>query len=72
MENYFNTKHGAIKRNYNIGDLVWVKIYRNNSWSWKEGSIIEKIGMVNYRIDTENRQVRAHTNQIRTRYSDVQ
>lgn len=39
LENYFKKKHGAIQRNFNVKDQVWVKIHRNNTWSWKEGGI---------------------------------
>ncbi|XP_058816552.1 uncharacterized protein K02A2.6-like [Topomyia yanbarensis] len=36
QEKQFNRKHGTKERNYNLQDLVWVKVYRNNKWSWQE------------------------------------
>lgn len=62
MENQYNKKTGAVHRKFNIDDLVYVKIYKNNSWRWEEGTVIDKIGNVNYSISTEQRTVSAHAN----------
>lgn len=68
MENEFNSKHGAKRRNFEIDDKVWIQIHKNNSWIWEERIILEKTGNVNYRVLTRNREIRAHTNQLRNRY----
>lgn len=31
---YFNKKHRAVKRTFQHGDAVYVKIHRNNFWQW--------------------------------------
>jgi hypothetical protein len=66
----FNQKHGAVKRGFQQGDLVYAKVYRANSWQWEPGTIIEKIGTVNYNVflDEQGRLIRSHTNQLKTRF----
>lgn len=71
MENQFNSKHGAKQRTFSIGDTVWVKIHQENSFSWKEGVITKKIGKVNYLVETEDRKIHAHTNQMRQRFTST-
>lgn len=71
MENSFNKKHGARSRKFTINDTVYVQIHRNNSWQWEEGVIIAKIGNVNYVVQTENRNVRAHCNNIKKRFQNL-
>lgn len=67
MENQFNSKHGSIFRSFNINDPVWIQIHRNNNWKWEEGVIKEKVGDVNWIVETNDRRTQAHTNQLRFR-----
>lgn len=69
MENQFNKKHGAKARSFNINDEIYVQVFRNNSWQWEEGTILEKIGNVNYLVATASRDIRAHCNRIKKRHS---
>ncbi|XP_055842563.1 uncharacterized protein K02A2.6-like [Episyrphus balteatus] len=70
---YFNSKHGCKKREYSPGDLVYAKFYKRNKNHWIPGTIIERIGNVNYNVLTEfpnrSRLIRSHANQLKTRYA---
>lgn len=68
MENQFNKKHGAKERIFAIGDKVYTKNFKNNSWRWEEAVIISKVGDVNYLVRTPDRSIQAHTNQLKLRF----
>lgn len=62
----FNRRRGAKSRKLSAGDQVFVKIYKNNSFKWVSGEIIEPIGNAMYTVWIAPRQiVRAHINQLR-------
>ncbi|XP_055903103.1 uncharacterized protein K02A2.6-like [Eupeodes corollae] len=67
----FNRQYGAKHRSFAVGDAVFVKLYRSNKSRWIPGEILERVGAVNYnvRVNTRDRLVRSHTNQIRPRSS---
>lgn len=69
MEIQFNVKHGAKFREFELNDRVYVQVHGNNTWRWKEGIIVKRDGKVNYTVKTYERDVRAHTNQIKKRYT---
>lgn len=71
QEHQFNIKHGAKDRSFTINDLVYVKIFKNNKWSWQPGKIIKTIGTVNFLVQLINRTIKAHTNQLIIRYHKV-
>lgn len=57
-------------RSFNVNDLVYVKIYAKNAWSWIPGKIVEQVGQVMFNVLTEKRRlVRSHLNQLRSRVS---
>lgn len=70
MEIQLNKKHGAKNRTFNIDDTVFVMIHKGNSWYWEEGWIIDRLGNVNYSVSTKDKLIRAHANQIKTRFID--
>lgn len=70
MEEEFNSKHGAVKREFEVGDKVYVQIHTSNSWHWEEGEIMNKIGKVNYTVNIQHREIRAHANQIKMRFTN--
>ncbi|XP_017472415.1 PREDICTED: uncharacterized protein K02A2.6-like [Rhagoletis zephyria] len=67
QEQRFNTKPGAKPRHLAAGDLVYV-----NKKRWAPGTIIEKLGDVNYNvlISVNQRIIRAHINQLKIRLAD--
>ncbi|XP_055585498.1 uncharacterized protein K02A2.6-like [Uranotaenia lowii] len=68
----FNQKHGAISKQFKPGDTVYAQVHHKNSWSWKAGVVIERIGNVNYNVQLQESQrlIRSHANQLRTRLSE--
>ncbi|XP_065075471.1 uncharacterized protein K02A2.6-like [Ochlerotatus camptorhynchus] len=44
----FNWRHGAVKREFEEDDLVYVEQHRRNAKSWIPGRVIERKGSVNY------------------------
>ncbi|XP_058444432.1 uncharacterized protein K02A2.6-like [Malaya genurostris] len=74
QERQFNRKHGTKDRNYNPKNFVWTKVYRNNKWSWQEGTVIERIGKVMYNVWLPSKRalIRSHCNQLRSRYETEQ
>lgn len=75
MEARFNAHHGAKWKEFQVGDTIHYKRYRNNAWEWLPGTIIRQEGTVNYLVGTEagagERQVRRHVNQLKLRYTNV-
>lgn len=69
MEEQFNKKHGAGKKSFAPGDLVFVRVYFRNRENWVPGKIIEKIGCVLYNVflEKEHKIIRSHTNQLKPR-----
>ncbi|XP_053685985.1 uncharacterized protein K02A2.6-like [Sabethes cyaneus] len=74
QEDQFNRKHGTKARNYDAKDLVWNKVYRNNTWSWEPGQILKRIGRVIYNVWLPGKRdlVRSHANQLKRRYESEQ
>lgn len=60
---------GAKAREFNVGDPVYVQVHSNNTWRWEEAVINEKIGNVNFMVETEDRLIHSHTNQLKPRYT---
>lgn len=68
----FNRRHGAIKREFQPGDLVYAEYHSNNKKSWIPGRIVERKSSVNYNVflhlGPREKLIRSHTNQLRERY----
>lgn len=66
MEQAFNTKHGAVTRNYQPQDKIYLREFRNpNKVNWKPAFVLERRGKVMYVVETLDNDVwRRHTNQI--------
>lgn len=67
MESQFNRHHGARRRIFQRGDLVYVKLYRNNSSAWAPGRIKRRRGRVLYEVEVNGVVHKRHTNQLRSR-----
>ncbi|XP_065084352.1 uncharacterized protein K02A2.6-like [Ochlerotatus camptorhynchus] len=69
----FNWRHGAVKREFEEDDLVYVEQHRRNAKSWIPGRVIERKDSVNYivALDINGRPklVRSHVNQRRPRHT---
>lgn len=65
----FNTKHGAVPRDFVPGDAVFAQVHRGNSWQWQPASVVEKIGKVNCNVllEDQRRLICAHANQLKRR-----
>ena len=62
----FNRRRGAKTRKLSHGDNVFVKIFKNNTFKWTAGEVIEGIGNAMYVVKIAPRYVvRAHINQLR-------
>ena len=68
----FNKQYGAVQRTFQKDDLVFAKVFTKNDWKWVPGRIIERKGDVIYNVllDTNNRLIRSHANQLLSRHSD--
>lgn len=69
----YNNKHGTCQRDFSVGDLVFARIYENNSQKWIPGQVVEKIGNQIYKIRLQSnaRIIRSHVNQLRIRHMEV-
>lgn len=68
----FNKKHGAISKNFQPGDSIYVQVHQANSWKWEAATVIERIGKVNYNVFLVDKQrlIRSHANQLKRRAAD--
>ncbi|KAG5441950.1 hypothetical protein CSKR_200099 [Clonorchis sinensis] len=69
MESYYNRKHGAKRRHFDVGQSVLVKDYHGNSVSWRQGEITRRIGndVAVGCFETWTR----HANQLKEAYSQT-
>lgn len=74
MEEQFNAKHGAVRREYQPQDDVYVRDYVIPSKvAWTAAVVLERRGTVIYTVRTCNNMVwRRHANQMRPRPSNDQ
>lgn len=72
MEQQFNDHHGAIWKTFEVGDEVYVKQHEGiNKFRWTPGTIIGRLGSVNYSVWIESRKIQAHANQLKMRFNTV-
>jgi len=70
MERQFNRRHGAVERNFDVGDPVYA-CYRQ-SHDWMEGSVTKRIGGRLYDVSLANGSThRFHANQMRPRSTQL-
>jgi len=70
MERQFNSRHGAVERNFNGGDPVYIR-YRQ-SHDWMTGSVAKRIGDRLYDVTLSKGATRRfHANQIRPRSTQL-
>lgn len=68
MEAQYNRRHGAKQKYFNVGDMVYVPMFRNNTFSWE---LLERKGKVCYNVQHNNgRIIQSHANQLRIRIGD--
>ncbi|XP_055585150.1 uncharacterized protein K02A2.6-like [Uranotaenia lowii] len=69
QEEQFNRRHGAQKRQFEKGDPVYASILIQGKLVWLIGTIIERIGTVNYNVwlEEKKRLIKSHANQLRAR-----
>ncbi|XP_046803789.1 uncharacterized protein K02A2.6-like [Lucilia cuprina] len=72
QEMIFNEKHGAKSKSFNTNEEVFAQIFRNNKFIWLPGSIVERVGTVNYNVlvvdKNKQKLIRSHTNQLKKRF----
>ena len=72
-ENIFNKKHGAKPRSFKVNEMVYAQIFRNKSYIWVPGKILERKGTVNYivSISFKNKKqvIHSHVNQLKKRFN---
>ncbi|KFD58860.1 hypothetical protein M514_00023, partial [Trichuris suis] len=67
MEQQFNRRHGARKREFSIGDTVLVKDHYANRWI--PATVRRRLGNVVYQLETKHGMWYRHANQIQQRKS---
>ncbi|EYC31699.1 hypothetical protein Y032_0003g1191 [Ancylostoma ceylanicum] len=67
MEQQFDRKHGVVKRTFQVGDKVYAKQWKQPQFHWMKGTVMRRIGSVNYEVEIDGRIVRKHANQLRFR-----
>ncbi|GFW75598.1 transposon Tf2-6 polyprotein [Trichonephila clavipes] len=55
-----------IRRKFDVGDRVAVRVYRAANTRWKFGTIVNQDGVLHYIIDVQGTLVRRHVDQIRS------
>jgi hypothetical protein len=66
MESQFNRRHGAVERNFYVGDPVYARYRQSHDWS--AGSVAKRIGGRLYDVRLTNGSThRFHVNQMRPR-----
>jgi RNase H-like domain found in reverse transcriptase/Integrase core domain/Integrase zinc binding domain/Reverse transcriptase (RNA-dependent DNA polymerase) len=73
MERRFNVRHGALWKEFEVGDPIFYMLHHgNDSWEWTQGTISERFGRVNYSLQLDNGRTiaKAHANQLKARYSN--
>ncbi|TGZ73183.1 hypothetical protein CRM22_001661 [Opisthorchis felineus] len=69
LESYYNRKHGAKWRHFDIGQSVLVKDYHGNRVSWRQGKITRRVGNVVYDVHVGSETWVRHANQLKEAYS---
>ncbi|KIH62534.1 integrase core domain protein [Ancylostoma duodenale] len=67
MEQQFDRKHGVVKRKFDVGDKVYAKQWKSPQFHWVKGTVVRRVGSVNYEVEIDGRIVRKHANQLRFR-----
>ncbi|KIH64332.1 integrase core domain protein [Ancylostoma duodenale] len=67
MEQQFDRKHRVVKRKFDVGDKVYAKQWKSPQFHWVEGTVVRRVGSVNYEVEINGRVVRKHANQLRCR-----
>ncbi|TGZ50421.1 hypothetical protein CRM22_010816 [Opisthorchis felineus] len=69
MKSYYNRKHGAKWRHFDIGQSVLVKDHHGNRVSWHQGKITRRIGNVICDVHVGSETWVRHANQLKEAYS---
>ncbi|KIH59896.1 integrase core domain protein [Ancylostoma duodenale] len=67
MEQQFERKHGVVKRKFDVGDKVYAKQWKSPQFHWAKGTVVRRVGSVNYEVEINGRIVRKYANQLRCR-----
>lgn len=50
MEQQFDKHHGAVWKEFDSGENVFVKVHNSNGWKWMPATIIKRTGAVDYTV----------------------
>ncbi|KIH60990.1 hypothetical protein ANCDUO_08745 [Ancylostoma duodenale] len=67
MEHQFDRKHGVKKKKFEVGDKVFARQWEAPKFHWVKGTVVRRIGSVNYEVEVDGTIVRKHANQLRFR-----
>ncbi|KIH65978.1 reverse transcriptase [Ancylostoma duodenale] len=67
MEQQFARKHGVVKRKFEVGDKVFAREWKAPQFHWVKGTMVRRLGSVNYEVELDGRIVHKHANQLRFR-----
>ena len=53
-------------------DLVYAKLYHRNGWKWVPAVVVQKRGSVVYKLNTGQRMIISHMNQLKRRGQSIE
>ena len=57
-----------MSRSFALREPIFYQLHQNNVWSWRPGTIINKLGAANYLVLVDGRHIKAHANQLKHRF----
>lgn len=69
MASQFNRHHGAKSHSFEVNDPIYYQMHRDNVWTWQAGTVLERKGAATYIIHVNGRVIKAHTNQLKRRFT---
>jgi transposase InsO family protein len=70
MAQQFDRHHGAKDHAFSANEPVFYKLHQGNAWKWHAGTIIKREGAANYQVKVGERIIKAHTNQLKHRFTN--
>ncbi|PIO55262.1 hypothetical protein TELCIR_23353 [Teladorsagia circumcincta] len=65
MKEQFDRRNRVTPKEFKSGDVVYAQIWKAPNFVWKTGTIVRRLGRVNYEVEVEGKLMRKHANQLR-------
>ena len=72
MKDQFDQKHGVVRKEFEVGNLVYAKQWKPPHFHWMKGTVMRRIGRVNYEVMVGDEMCKKHANQLRHRSDSEQ